>query len=134
MPAEIVLVALAAIGLAVCVARLPAVPPARGRRRPAPEPPRPAQLVELERLAVTAATSAVHAHAYLRPRLAEIAAHRLAARGQALDRMPEASGAELFGDRLWDLIRPDRPFPEDRYGPGVPSQDLAAMLEVLEQL
>jgi hypothetical protein len=131
--AETALVLLAAIGLGICVALLPGAP-TRRRGRPAPASPRPAPLVALERLVVTAGTNAVQAHAYLRPRLVEIASYRLAARGQTLERMPDAVGRELLGDRLWEVVRPDRSFPEDRQGPGVRPQELAAMLEVLERL
>ena len=77
----------------------------------APAPARPDQLVALERLVVSAGTSAVHVHAYLRPLLVEIASRRLAARGQTLERMPDAAARELLGDRLWDIVRP---------GPSVP--------------
>jgi hypothetical protein len=132
--ASIAVVVLAGIALAVLVALLPEPRPVRRRRRKAPEPARPDQLARLERLVTTAGTSATHAHAYLRPVLVEITAHRLAARGQTLERMPAETGRELLGDRLWDLVRPDRPFPEDRYGPGVPAQELGAMLQVLERL
>jgi hypothetical protein len=76
----------------------------------------------------------VQVHAYLRPRLIELASYRLAARGQTLDRMPDATGRELLGDRLWEIVRPGRPFPEDRNAPGVGPPELAAMLEVLERL
>ena len=122
--AEIGLVVLAGIAVAACVSLLPDARPTRRSRRAAPAPARPDQLVALERLVVSAGTSAVHAHAYLRPLLVEIASRRLAARGQTLERMPDAPARELLGDRLWDLVRPDRPFPEDRHGPGVAPQEL----------
>ena len=131
--AEIALVVLAGIGVAACVSLLPDARPTRRRGRVAPAPARPDQLVALERLVVTSGASAVQVHAYLRPLLVEIASRRLAARGLALDRMPPALGRELLGDRLWDIVRPDRPFPEDRQGPGVAPHELGAMLEVLEQ-
>jgi len=132
--AEIGLVVLAGIAVAVCVSLVPDPRSTRRRRRAAPAPGRPDQLVELERLVISAGTSAVHVHAYLRPLLAEIASRRLAARGQTLERMTDTAARELLGDRLWDLVRPDRPFPEDRHGPGVAPQELRAMLGVLERL
>jgi hypothetical protein len=132
--AEIGLVVLAGILIAACVSLLPAARPTGRRRRAAPAPARPDQLVALERLVVSAGTSAIQAHAYLRPLLVEITSRRLAPRGQTLERMPDTAARELLDDRLWDLVRPDRPFPEDRHGPGVPPQELRAMLEVLERL
>ena len=99
-----------------------------------PEPSRPAQLVARERLVTMAGTSAIQVHAYLRPVLAEIASRRLAARGQMLERMPEAAAREILGEGLWEIVRPGRPFPENRHGPGVAPRDLEAMLKVLERL
>jgi hypothetical protein len=132
--ADIGLVALAGIVVAVCVHLLPAPRPIRRRRSARPAPARPDQLVALERLVASAETSALHAHAYLRPLLAEIASHRLAARGQTIEQIPDTAGRELLGDLLWDLVRADRPFPENRHGPGVPAPELRTMLEVLEGL
>jgi hypothetical protein len=132
--AEIALVVLAGLAVAGCVALLPNVGRTRRRNRAAPASSRPAQLVELERLVTSAGASAVHVHAYLRPLLAEIAARRLATRGQTLERMPDGVGRELLGESLWEIVRPNRPFPEDRHGPGVATQELKGMLEVLERL
>lgn len=132
--AEIVLVVLAGVVVATCVTLLPDARPTWRRPLGGPAPARPAQLVALERLVVTSGTSAIHVHAYLRPLLVEIAAPRLAARGRTLERMPDAAARELLGDRLWDIVRPERPFPEDRHGPGVRTQELRGMLEVLERL
>lgn len=131
---EIAIVAAAAIVVAVCVARLAHRAPPRATR----EPPRPVvqadQLLRLERMIGGARHSALHVHAYLRPELAEIASCRLAARGRALERMSDRQGRELLGDGLWEIVRPDRPFPSDRYGPGVSLQELDAILTVLERL
>ena len=135
MLAEIALIAVAAVGVAVCLALLPAAGPIRRRRRAAAtEQSRPEQLVALERLVITVDANALQVHAYLRPLLAEIASRRLVARGRRLERMPESVGREVLGDRLWEIVRPNRPFPGDRHGPGVSPQDLGAMLEVLERL
>ena len=132
--AEIALVVLAAVAVTVCVSLLPDARSTRRRRTQARAPARPDQLVALERLVVSAGTSAVQVHAYLRPLLVEIAARRLALHGQTLERMSDAVGRDLLGARLWDIVRPDRPFPEDRQAPGVAPQELRAMLEVLERL
>ena len=134
LPAEIALIVLAGIGVAICVALLPTPPPLRRRKAAPAGLPRPQQLVALERLVSTAATSAVAAHAYLRPQLVEVVSRRLAVRGQTLARLPEATGREMLGDQLWDLVRPGRSFPEDRHGPGVGPQELTAMLEVIRRL
>jgi hypothetical protein len=134
LAAEIAFVVLAGIGLTVCVALIPTAPTRRHRARPWPASPRPGQLVALERLVVTAGASAVQVHAYLRPRLIEITAYRLAAHGQTLDRMPADVGRELLGDRRWDIVQPGRPFPEDRNAPGIRPPEFAAMLAVLERL
>lgn len=132
--AEIGLVVLAGIAVAACVSLLPDAVPTRHRRLRAEAPERPDQLVALERLVASAATSALQVHAYLRPLLVDIASRRLAARGQALEQIPDPVARALLGDRLWEVVRPDRPFPEDRAGPGVAPHELRAMLEVLERL
>lgn len=132
--AEIALIVLAGIAVATCVTLLPAPRTLRRRKHVAPAPPQPQQLVALERLVLAAGPSAVSVHAYLRPLLIQIVSHRLAARGQTLERMPDTVGREVLGDRLWDIVRPDRPFPEDGHGPGVQPQELGAMLEVIRRL
>jgi hypothetical protein len=131
---EIALVALSAVGVAVALALLPRAPSARRRAPAAARRSRPEQLLRLERLVGTAGLSALHAHAYLRPVLAEIASRRLAARGLAIERMQPPVGAGLLGERLWVIVRPDRPFPDDRDAPGVSTDELSAMLDSLEQL
>ena len=132
--AEIALVAISAVGVAVGLAHMPNVPSTRRRRAAVPPPSRPKQLAELERLVSIARDNALHVHAYLRPLLAEIASRRLAARGRALGRMPEPVGRHVLGDRLWEIVRPNRPFPEDRRAPGVSLRELSEMLERLERL
>ena len=50
-----------------------------------------------------------------------------------LERRPEAARA-LLGEDAWELLRPDRPEPEDRHGPGVPRERVAAVIERVESL
>jgi hypothetical protein len=132
--AEIALVVIAAIGVAICVARLPGGPPMRQPRGRGDEQSRPEQLVKLERLVISANANTLHAHAYLRPLLAEIATRRLAAHGYALESVPEDRGRRLLGESLWEIVRPNRPFPEDRHAPGVSEGTFGEMLDVLEGL
>ncbi len=132
--AELAIVAVAAIGVAVALALLPATASTRRRRATPREPSRPEQLVAIERLVSTAATSAIQAHAYLRPVLVEIVSRRLAGRGRNLEQMRESVGQGLLGDRLWEIVRPNRPFPDHRYAPGVSRQELSAILDVIERL
>jgi hypothetical protein len=130
---EIALVVVAAVAAAICIALVPAGSP-RSRQTAQREPSRPDQLIKLERLAALAASDAMHVHAYLRPLLAEIAAARLAASGVTFDVLEGEAGQRLLGECLWELVRPGRPFPEDRRGPGVSTQELASMLDTLERL
>jgi hypothetical protein len=132
--AEIGLVLVAAVGVAVCLGVLPPGAGPRWRPARAPDLERPGQLVTLERLVSMAGTSALQVHAYLRPVLVEIASYRLAGHGLALERMPDETGRELLGNSLWEIIRPDRPFPEDRHGAGVSAEQLRTMLDQLERL
>jgi hypothetical protein len=132
--AEIALVAAAAVGVAAILARLPKASSGRRNGATVQPAPRPAQLLAAERLVGTAGAMAIQVHAYVRPVLVEIASRRLAGRGLTLERMPELVGQELLGNQLWEIVRSNRPFPEDRYARGVPLQDLSAMIDVLERL
>ena len=77
---------------------------------------------------------ATHAHRRLLPLLRAAATARLASRrGVELDRRPEAAEA-LLGEDVWELLRPDRPAPADRHGPGVPREQVAAAIERVESL
>ena len=103
----------------------------RGRKPSASEPE---ELVRMERELVLGIADADHAHRKLLPLLRAAAAARLAARhGFELERRPEAA-RELLGEDVWDLLRPDRPEPADRHGPGVPRAQIAAAIERVEAL
>jgi hypothetical protein len=131
---EIALIVVAALGLLVCLSLVPAHRSA-GTVRPAlSRPSRPDQLIALERLVSAAQVSTLEVHAHLRPVLVEIVSRRLAGRGQRLDAMSEPAARQVLGDGLWELVRPDRPFPEDRRALGLPAEELRAMLAALERL
>jgi hypothetical protein len=78
--------------------------------------------------------SAFHLHLRLRPVLREIAAHRLWTRfGVDLDREPERARG-LVGAAAWELVRPERPAPVDRLGPGPPGSALRHVADELERI
>jgi len=76
---------------------------------------------------VTLASSSAHdLHFRLLPDLREIATARLERRGLAL--APEHLG------RWWELLRPDRAPPEDRFAKGISAADLRALIDDLERI
>jgi hypothetical protein len=103
----------------------------RGRKEP-PQPP--VELLRMERELELGIADATHAHRRLLPLLRAAATARLAShRGVELDRRPDAAEA-LLGADVWELLRPDRPEPLDRHGPGVPRERVTAVIERLESL
>jgi hypothetical protein len=78
--------------------------------------------------------NAFHLQARLRPVLRDIAAHRLRSRyGVELDR-EAARARELVGAQAWELVRPDRPPPEDRLARGPDADELAVVVDQLEAI
>lgn len=97
-------------------------------------PERPPDLVRLEREVALSVARAFDLHFRLRPALREIAVHRLLARrGIDLHERPEAARAAL-GEPAWELLREDRPAPEDRMGPGLPLDELRRVVDTLERV
>jgi hypothetical protein len=83
--------------------------------------------VELSRI------EAVHFHIRLRPLLREIAAHRLRTKyGVELDREPERA-RELLPSDVWEVVRPDRPFPADRLAAGPSFAQQRKLIDGLER-
>jgi hypothetical protein len=96
----------------------------------------PAKVDSLERaenVVTIAVASAGDTHFRLRPMLREIAAAGLHGRGVDLDGDPEAARTVL-GEETWELVRPDRPRPENAFGPGIPADALERVLARLEEL
>jgi hypothetical protein len=103
----------------------------RGRKQPVSQPE---ELLRMERELVLGVADADHAHRRLLPLLRAAAAARLSARyGLELERRPDAARA-LLGEDVWELLRPDRPEPLNRHGPGVPQERLTAVIERVEAL
>jgi hypothetical protein len=103
----------------------------RGRKRATAQPE---ELLRMDRELVLGSADADHAQRRLLPLLRATAAARIAARhGFELERRPEEARA-LLGEDVWELLRPDRPEPEDRHASGVPRERIAAVIERVESL
>jgi hypothetical protein len=94
----------------------------------------PVELLRVERELELGIANAASAYFRLLPQLRAAAAARLASRhGVELDRRPDAARA-LLGEEAWELLRPDRPEPADRFGRGVPRERVAELIERVESL
>jgi len=103
-------------------------------RQPPATAPQPLELLRMERDLELGIAGAGNAQHRLLPILREAAAARLASRhGIELERRPDAAQA-LLGEDVWELLRPDRPEPADRFDPGVPRDRVAAVIERVESL
>jgi hypothetical protein len=125
--------ALLLFGLARAVCRT--LPPQARRARVAPgsaEPPIE-QSDWLDRQLHFARASAEELHRSFRPVVVQVAAAQLARKhGVALEREPDRARS-LVSERLWELIRPDRPTPQKR-GRGLRPEELERVIAELEEL
>jgi hypothetical protein len=87
----------------------------------------------LDRVVSAATSHAGDLHLRLRPVLREIAANGLRRRGVDLDAEPLAA-QELLAPETWELVRPDRPRPNDAFARGLAPARLNAVLDDLEAL
>jgi hypothetical protein len=95
-------------------------------------PVRPPELERTERLMSIAATTAFDLHYRLRPILREVAEQRLAdRRGLRLD-SGDRRVVEACGEELWEIVRPDREPPVNRYQPSLGPAELERVVERLE--
>ncbi len=101
------------------------------RRRDSADPP---QLERIDRLVTFGKTTAFDAEWRLLPFLREIATERLEARhGLDWEHQPRIV-SELLGAEAWDLLRPDRPLPDDRTAPGLEAEALEVAVAAIERL
>jgi hypothetical protein len=90
-----------------------------------PEKPLP-ELVKLEREVTLATASAYDLHYRLLPHLREIAQARL-------ERSGRSPGPDTLG-QWWELLRPDRPAPDDRFAKGISPAELRALVGDLARM
>lgn len=94
----------------------------------------PATLLRLEQEVALGVAGSFDLHHHLRPRLRTIATELLAARRRvSLDGDPVAARA-LLGEETWELVRNDRPRPEDRLARGIAPDALDRVVASLEGL
>jgi hypothetical protein len=124
-----------AIALAVLRRAYPQATPLRGSSSGARHVrSRPASLTRLEDVVALGVAGAFDFHRRLRPRLRAITGGLLATRrGVSLDDDPGRS-RQIVGDETWDLVRRDRPPPQDRLARGLPLQDLDRVVDSLERI
>lgn len=94
---------------------------------------RPAALARVEREVTLATGTAFDVHFRLRPMLQSLAASLLLPRGVDLERHPARAEA-LLGPDVWELVRADRPAPDDRAAPGVPIETVERIVTDLERI
>jgi len=110
--------------------RRPSVVDAALRPRPRPATRIP-ELDRIEREVTLGQATAFDLHFRLRPTLRRIASELLQSRrGIDLDR-DAAAARRALGDETWQLVRPDREPPEERFAPGL---DLPALRNVVAAL
>jgi hypothetical protein len=94
----------------------------------------PPSLAQIEHEAALGVAGAFDLHFRLVPRIRSIASGLLAARRRrSLDADPEAARRRL-GSEVWEVVRHDRPAPEDRLARGIAVADLRVVVESLEEV
>jgi hypothetical protein len=106
----------------------------RALRPRAAERVRPPELVRMERELTLASANAGHLHTRLLPLLRDAAGVRLAARHRAdLSRHPDEA-RRIIGDEAWELLRPDRPEPENAQGSGLSLRRIGGLIDAIERI
>jgi hypothetical protein len=113
-------------------------PPARplrpDRKAPSSDQAVPPSLARVEQEVALGVSGSFDLHHRLRPRLRALATELLGSRrGVSVDDAPDRA-RELLGDETWELVRPDRPPPDDRLARGLPINEIGRVVESLERL
>jgi hypothetical protein len=97
-----------------------------------PASARPTSLARIENDAALAVASSFELHYKLVPRLRALATGLLySRRNVSLTAHPDLAATTLGGD-AWELVRPDRPAPEDRLAKGIGTSELDRVVDALE--
>jgi hypothetical protein len=108
--------------------------PLRVPGSPAPERLPPHSLGRIEHEVALSAAGSFDLHFRLVPRLRALASGLLSSRRSlSLEASPDQA-REVLGDEAWELVRPDRPAPQERLGKGMPPSELARVVDALETI
>lgn len=133
--ALLVCVVVLALALEALLTAYPAASRLRPHGRSADHSRRPPHsLVRLEQEAAIGVAGAFDLHYRLRPRLRDLALDLLDTRRRiSLDRDRDEARA-ILGDETWELVREDRPPPEDRLARGLTPAELGEVVRSLESV
>jgi hypothetical protein len=93
-----------------------------------------AELARMEGAVVESLGSANGVHRRLRPVVRDIVEDQLAIT-YGLDLVRDTGRVRgLLGEEVWELVRPDRPFPADGFAAGMPLADMVTLVGRLERL
>jgi hypothetical protein len=137
---RIYVLVLCCVALALAILALRRSSPAAAPLRPAPRRDArlrgrpPGTLARHEQEVALGVASAFDLHHRLRPRLRRLASELLTTRrGLSLDEDAHTT-RRLLGEGTWDLVRSDRPPPEDRLARGLPLPEIERVVESLERI
>jgi len=128
----VALAAALAFAAALAAATALQLRPAQGQQPP-PRAQDDEMPLRLRQIVTVLEQSEVGVDRSLRPLLVPIAAARLGRRGVDMALAPRRA-QELLGDRLWEIVRPDRPPAASRARRGLAGDELREAIERLEQL
>jgi hypothetical protein len=97
-----------------------------------PQPP--SSLGRIEHEAALGVVGSFDLHYRFVPRLRSIASGLLTSRRRiSLDEQPEVA-RDALGEETWEIVRPNRPPPEDRLARGISPEGLGRVVDSLERL
>lgn len=131
------LILCAAVLVVLLLALRRAFPDETALRVPATRPARsvpPPSLARIEHETALAVAGSFDVHYRLVPRLRALAAGLTSSRRKvSLTESPDAARA-ILGEQTWELVRSDRPAPEDRLAKGITPRELEQVVDALEGL
>ena len=92
----------------------------------------PSSLARIENEVALGVASSFDLHYRLVPRLRTLTAGLLHARRKVSLSATPVKAHDLLGDQAWELVRPDRPVPDDRLAKGIGSHELGHVVDALE--